>query len=121
MALTKLRDFNPGTDGTFIAPVTTLESLGATRALLTTDDGVCQGYAHTDGRLWPGPLVTPNAGKIAADSAAQTAGDTANTKTAAAKTILAAQVARIRAIAAGSRSDQDKAIYALAWLLYGQE
>lgn len=70
MSLLKLRDFNPGTDGTFIAPIATLEGLGATRALLTTDDGVCQGYAHADGRLWPGPLVTPTPAKASADAAA---------------------------------------------------
>lgn len=63
MALVKLRDFVPATDGTFVCPVTTLEQLGATRALLTTDDGVCQGYCHRDGRLWAGPLVTPSADK----------------------------------------------------------
>lgn len=79
MALSKLRDFNPGTDGTFICPVVTLEELGATRAMVTTDDGTCQGYAHTDGRLWPGPLVTRTQAKIDADAAAVTAAAAAAT------------------------------------------
>jgi hypothetical protein len=72
MALSKLRDYVLGTDGAFVAPIATLESLGATRAMITTDDGVCQGYAHSDGRLWPGPLVTPTTAKANADAAATT-------------------------------------------------
>ena len=83
MALSKLRDFNPGSDGTFKCPVVTLEGLGATRALLTTDDGVCQGYAHTDGRLWAGPLVTPTPAKLTADATATTAAATETTNRAA--------------------------------------
>jgi hypothetical protein len=93
MALAKLRDFNPATDGTFIAPVPLLEQLGATRALITTDDGVCQGYAHPDTRLWPGPLVTPTPAKVAADAAAAAAAAAAitadNTRAAQAAAFLA--------------------------------
>jgi hypothetical protein len=120
MALTKLRDFLVPGDGTFISPLPILEDLGATRAMLTTDDGICQGYAHTDGRLWCGPLVTRNAGKITADNAAATAATADAVKTAVAVNNIQAEVTRILAIAAGSRTTTEKAFLGIAWLVLKQ-
>lgn len=53
--------------------------------------------------------------------AAATAASTKATKDTAARTILLAQVARVRAIPAGSRSDQDKWLMALSWLVLNEE
>ncbi len=126
MALVKLRDFNPGTDGVFIAPVPLLEQLGATRALVTSDDGVCQGYSHTDGRLWAGPLITPNASKISADSAASTAAADLATKDNAARTVISNQVAATRPkmpppVGNGTATAQERWLMALSWLIFRQE
>src|SRR3954462_14268408 len=77
MALTKLRDYDAGTDGTFVTVVSAFEAgLAASppthrRVLITSDDGTCQGYERiADGILHCGALVTPNAAKAAADAAA---------------------------------------------------
>jgi hypothetical protein len=118
MAITKLRDWTVGTDGAFRCPVQTLEDLGATRAMLTTDDGVCQGYAHpTDARLWCGPLVTPTGAKVTADAAAVTAAATDATKTSLAITAITNEATRILAIAAGSRTSTEKGFLGVAWML----
>lgn len=120
MALTKLRDFQVPGDGTFITPLPILEDLGATRAMLTTDDGICQGYAHADGRLWCGPLVTRNGGKITADNAAATAATADATKTNVAMNAVQAEVTRILAIAPGTRTTTEKGFLGLAWLVLKQ-
>lgn len=123
MSLVKLRDFVPATDGTFIAPIATLEQLDATRALLTTDDGTCQGYAHADGRLWAGPLVTRTPAKIAADAATATAAAADQAKVTAATNTVIANVTRVRNNGAGSGTDanRDNWLMALSYLLFRQE
>jgi hypothetical protein len=123
MALAKLRDFDPLNDGTFIAPIAVLEGIGATRAMITTDDGVCQGYAHQDGRLWPGPLVTPNAGKVAADAAVATARAADATKLQTAITAITANVTRVTNQGAGSGTDanRDNWLMALTYLMTRQQ
>ena len=122
MSLTKLRDYAQGTDGAWLLTMPSVEAMGATRIMVTTDDGVCQGYQHpSDGRIWAGPLVQPTQAKLDADAAASAAASTVATKDTAARATVLAQVARVRAIPQGSRSDQDKWLLALSWLLYRQE
>jgi hypothetical protein len=123
VALVKLRDFLVPGDGTFIAPIATLEQLGATRAMITTDDGVCQGYAHTDGRLWPGPLVTPTSAKIAADAAAVTAAAALAAKDTAALNAIQAGVDQFRTGGAGTVSNvqRDRWLAGLTWMLFRRE
>lgn len=61
------------------------------------------------------------AAEAPARTAAATARTTKQTKDDAATTILLTQVARVRAIPAGSRSDQDRWLMALSWLVLSQE
>lgn len=128
MALVKLRDFIPATDGKFITQVSTFEAgITATppthrRVLITSDDGTCQGYERiADGSLFCGALVAPTSAKQAADSTATAAASADASKTLAAMNEIRDQVARVRPVAAGSRSDQDKWLLALSWVLLKRE
>jgi hypothetical protein len=74
MALSKLRDYNAGSDGTFVTVVSAFETASPPthrRVLITSDDGTCQGYERiADGVLFCGALVTPTTAKANADAAA---------------------------------------------------
>ncbi len=118
MALSFIRDYNAGTDGAFPQPIQALEDLGATKARIQSDEGICHGYHHPiDGRLWAGSLVVPNAGKIAADAAAASAITADNTKTTQAINAIQAEVTRILAVAPGSRTTTEKGFLGVAWML----
>jgi hypothetical protein len=115
----KLRDFNPATDGTFAAVISLFEDPAFRKVLVTTDDGTCQGYERiADGRLWPGPLVTPTPAKLAADAAAAAALADEATKMQAATLTIAANVLRVKNNGAGSGTDanRDNWLMALTYL-----
>lgn len=127
MALVKLGNFDPVTDGTFIGVVSVFEAGIAAnppthrRVLITSDDGTCQGYERiADAALFCGPLVAPTPAKTSADAAAAAANDTRSTAFAAAKVVIVNQSIRVRAIAPGTRSDQDKWLLALSIILAGE-
>jgi hypothetical protein len=118
MALVKLRDFSPGTDGTFVGVVSTFEDPTFRRVLITSDDGVCQGYERiADGRLYCGALVTPTPAKVAADAAAALAASDDATKRATAVATIAANVTRVINNGAGSGTDANRDNWLMALTL----
>jgi hypothetical protein len=87
-----------------------------------TDGSVDRGYREiATGKLLCLATMVVSAARASALAAQQSAADSATTKTAAAKTVVLNQVLRVKAIAPGSRTDQDRWLLALSWLLFQQD
>jgi len=124
MALSKLRNYSGGAPdgGAFVTVVSAFENASFRRVIIASDEGTCQGYERiADGALFCGALFARNQAKIDADAAAATAASDVATKTAAARLVVTNQVNRVKAIAPASRTDQDKWLLALSYLVFQLE
>lgn len=122
MSLSVVSVYNPATDGPFPQPIPALEAIGAVKSLISTDDGICYGYSHPDGRVWAGTLVTPNSTKIASDNAAATAKAADQTKFNTAINTILANVNRVQTSGAGSGTDanRDNWLMAVSYIILKQ-
>lgn len=121
MPLVVERAYNPATDGAFAINNPRMEASG--RRVLARDDqgSLYHAYQAENGRIECAAMVQPSAAKQAADAASLTALAADRTKGDGAVTVVRNQVARVRAIPAGSRTDQDRWLLALSWLLFKEE
>ena len=114
MALTKVRNL---ASLAVSAPVPD----GAQPCEILDDDGsTCHGYEH-DGALKVLAVVAPGAALIARLDAMRTAAAAVDTKQATALTVIRNQVTRVRGIAEGSRTPQDRWLMALTYLMFREE
>ena len=131
-AFTFLANHDPATHGVFRPVNPQLDTpcpdagapggfCGGTRIRATGPDGTYDAYRLADGRILGEALVVPSAAKVTADTAANTAAAQFAARVATARTVVQNQVTRVKGIAAGSRTDQDRWLLALSFLLLKEE
>jgi len=107
--------------GTFAPVCERYEEMGGKRIRATGPEGEYDAYRLPDGRIVGACLRVASAAKEAADAAFNTAISAEQTKRTAALTVVKNQVARVRAIAPASRTDQDRWLLALSYLVLREE
>ncbi len=90
-------------------------------SLLDDDGSTCHGYDHGDGTFTIVAVVARSASAQATEDTRAAPDGVIATKIQAALTVVVNQVARVRAIAPASRTDQDKWLLSLSYLLFKQE
>jgi hypothetical protein len=111
-----------GEAGGDFAPVSAeLERRGGRRVRARDADGDHDAYLMPDGRVVAAVLRVPSPARIAADAAAATAAAALDSKRATALQLVRDQVARVRGVAAGSRTNADKWLLALSLLFLSEE
>jgi hypothetical protein len=94
---------------------------GGVRVVVTEADGISHAWQMPDASIKAQMLMTPSAAKLAEFAAIAAAQAAVNTKRQTAITAVRAEVTRIKAIAAGSRTTTERGFLGIAYLVFTEE